>query len=146
MTIKTGGGGDYGETVVSACRLLQYFQSPDKNSRDISRYIYKILRYFKIVVCLFDYFCRNPQRYSVDPYLRNTAINDWSHNVVRMFLDIYVFADTCIYTRWFKYDREKLWLVYTQIVPVIFEPPYIYIWPLPLLWWRYLLLKFVQVF
>ena len=32
----------------------------------------------------------------------------------------------CIYTRWFKYDRDKLWLVYTQIVPVIFEPPCIY--------------------
>jgi hypothetical protein len=28
-----------------------------------------------------------------------------------------------IFTRWFKYDRDKLWLVYTQIVPVIFEPP-----------------------
>ena len=28
-------------------------------------------------------------------------------------------------TRWFKYDRDKLWLIYTQIVPVIFEPPYI---------------------
>jgi hypothetical protein len=27
------------------------------------------------------------------------------------------------YTRWFKYDRDKLWLVYTQLVPVIFEPP-----------------------
>ena len=27
------------------------------------------------------------------------------------------------YTRWFKYDRDKLWLVYTQKVPVIFEPP-----------------------
>jgi hypothetical protein len=26
-------------------------------------------------------------------------------------------------TRWFKHDRDKLWLVYTQIVPVIFEPP-----------------------
>jgi hypothetical protein len=25
-------------------------------------------------------------------------------------------------TRWFKYDRDKLSLVYTQIVPVIFEP------------------------
>jgi hypothetical protein len=29
--------------------------------------------------------------------------------------------DIC--TRWFKYDRDKLWLVYTQIIPVIFEPP-----------------------
>jgi hypothetical protein len=28
-----------------------------------------------------------------------------------------------IVPRWFKYDRDKLWLVYTQIVPVIFEPP-----------------------
>jgi hypothetical protein len=26
-------------------------------------------------------------------------------------------------TGWFKYDRDKLWLVYTQSVPVIFEPP-----------------------
>jgi hypothetical protein len=26
-------------------------------------------------------------------------------------------------TRWFKYDRDKLWLVYAQSVPVIFEPP-----------------------
>jgi hypothetical protein len=31
------------------------------------------------------------------------------------------------YTRWFKYDRDKLWLVYTQIVPDIFEPPCIYL-------------------
>jgi hypothetical protein len=31
------------------------------------------------------------------------------------------------YTRWFKYDRDKLWLVYTQIVPVIFEPPCTYV-------------------
>ena len=29
-------------------------------------------------------------------------------------------------TRWFKYDRDKLWLVYTQIIPVIFEPPCIF--------------------
>jgi hypothetical protein len=25
--------------------------------------------------------------------------------------------------RWFKYDRDKLLLLYTQIIPVIFEPP-----------------------
>jgi hypothetical protein len=31
------------------------------------------------------------------------------------------------HTRWFKYDRDKLWLVYTQIVPVIFEPPSSYL-------------------
>jgi hypothetical protein len=29
-------------------------------------------------------------------------------------------------TMWFKYDRDKLWLVYTQIVPVIFKPPCTY--------------------
>ena len=33
-----------------------------------------------------------------------------------------------LYTRWFKYDRDKLWLVYTQIVPVIFEPPCTWQW------------------
>jgi hypothetical protein len=33
---------------------------------------------------------------------------------------------TTEYTRWFKYDRDKLWLVYTQIVPVISEPPCTY--------------------
>jgi hypothetical protein len=37
-------------------------------------------------------------------------------------------------TRWFKYDRDKLWLVYTQIVPVIFEPPCILKQPT---WCRY---------
>jgi hypothetical protein len=26
-------------------------------------------------------------------------------------------------TKWFKYDRDKLWLVYTKSVPVIFGPP-----------------------
>jgi hypothetical protein len=36
---------------------------------------------------------------------------------------IYTHTHTHTHTRWFKYDRDKLWLVYTQIVPVIFEPP-----------------------
>jgi hypothetical protein len=31
---------NYKETVVSARRLLQYFQLPDKNSRDIPRYFF----------------------------------------------------------------------------------------------------------
>jgi hypothetical protein len=30
-------------------------------------------------------------------------------------------------TRWFKYYRDKLWLVYTQSVPVIFEPSCIFL-------------------
>ena len=29
----------------------------------------------------------------------------------------------CGTTRWFKHDRDKLWLVYTLIVPVMSEPP-----------------------
>jgi hypothetical protein len=31
-------------------------------------------------------------------------------------------------TRWFKYDRDKLWLISTQSVPIIFEPPCIYVY------------------
>ena len=46
--------------VVGARRLLQSFQLPPKNSRDISSYIYNILRYFKIVMYLFHYYSRNP--------------------------------------------------------------------------------------
>ena len=61
------------ETVVSARRLLQYFQLPDKNYRDISRYIHRIyfLRYFKTVMYLFHCFSQNPERWSVEPSLRN---------------------------------------------------------------------------
>ena len=37
--------------------------------------------------------------------------------------NVCIITDLQSRTRWFKYDRDKLWLVYTQIVPVIFEPP-----------------------
>jgi hypothetical protein len=40
--MKTGGGGDYNETVVRAQKLNQYFQLLYKHSRDISRYIYTV--------------------------------------------------------------------------------------------------------
>jgi hypothetical protein len=45
------------------------------------------------------------------------------------FQTLFTYAPIClyIYTRWFKYDRDKLSLVYTQRVLVIFEPPCIYI-------------------
>jgi hypothetical protein len=42
-----------------------------------------------------------------------------------------MFCNVCVCfcnTRWFKYDRDKLWLVYTQIVPAIFKPPCTYIY------------------
>ena len=55
------------QPVVSARRLQQYFQLPDKNSRHISKHIYKFLRYFKIITYLFHYFSRNPKRYSAEP-------------------------------------------------------------------------------
>jgi hypothetical protein len=31
------------------------------------------------------------------------------------------------YTRWFKYDRDYLYINKSQFVPVIFEPPFIYL-------------------
>jgi hypothetical protein len=40
----------------------------------------------------------------------------------------FLWKSNVLHTTWFKYDRDKLWLVYTQIVPVIFEPPCISVW------------------
>jgi hypothetical protein len=34
-------------------------------------------------------------------------------------------------TRWFKYDRDYLCVNKSQFVPVIFEPPCIYVQPFP---------------
>jgi hypothetical protein len=62
------------EAVGSARRLLQYCQLPDKNSLDISRDIWNFSRYFKIFICLFHDFSRNPWRCSAEPWLGNTAI------------------------------------------------------------------------
>jgi hypothetical protein len=45
-----------------------------------------------------------------------------------LFLALVPLTEYHVYTRWFKYDRDKLWLVCTQIVPVIFEPPCVYIY------------------
>jgi hypothetical protein len=58
--------------------------------------------------------------------------NSWLRRVVGMYTECVLFEvhaeaeetiDYWVYTRWFKCDRDKLWLVYTQIIPVIFEPP-----------------------
>ena len=51
---------NYENTFVSARRLLQYFPLPDKNSRDILRYIYNFLRFFKIIMHIHHYFSQNP--------------------------------------------------------------------------------------
>jgi hypothetical protein len=55
-----------------------------------------------------------------------TLINystDCTSNIFHMLNTNTATRRNVIYSRWFKYDRDKLWLVYTQIVPVIFEPP-----------------------
>ena len=45
----------------------------------------------------------------------------------RLILKNFPMTNTSVFnTRWLKYDRDKLWLVYTQIVPVKFEPPCIW--------------------
>ena len=44
-------------------------------------------------------------------------------SVPELYFSAWVVRQCLNCTRWFKYDRDKLWLVYTQIVPVIFEPP-----------------------
>jgi hypothetical protein len=61
-----------------------------------------------------------------------TVQNEW--NSVNIFSRDFPFQFplinlqlSLVCTRWFKYDRDKLWLVYTQIVPVIFEPPCIWL-------------------
>jgi hypothetical protein len=51
---------NYKKTVFRARRLLRYLQLSDKNSRDISRYIYNFFAVFRIVMYLFQYFSRNP--------------------------------------------------------------------------------------
>jgi hypothetical protein len=56
---------NYKEMVVRSRTLLHYFQLTDKNSRDIWRYMYELLRCFTIVMYLFHYFFRNPRRCSV---------------------------------------------------------------------------------
>jgi hypothetical protein len=58
---------------------------------------------------------RNASKYSDNESARNKLLRSASTP-----FDYTYFTLT---TRWFKYDRDKLWLVYTQIVPVIFEPP-----------------------
>jgi hypothetical protein len=55
---------------------------------------------------------------------RNTSYMTVQRNEEKNGCALILFYNYC--TRWFKYDRDKLWLLYTQIVPVIFEPPCIY--------------------
>jgi hypothetical protein len=75
------------------------------------------------------------------------AIRSWKPTAVHVTVKSFILLDCCtikwlckrllkcykikqystqLYTRWFKYDQDKLWLVYTQIIPVIFEPPCTY--------------------
>ena len=54
--------------------------------------------------------------YPGPPTMPVTVTNGISHNST-------IYTNAALSTRWFKYDRDKLWPVYTQSVPVIFEPP-----------------------
>jgi hypothetical protein len=58
--------------------------------------------------------CHVPPSFNMGPSASNPTLTQSTQ---------LIFKD---YTRWFKYDRDKLWLVYTQIVPVIYEPPFNY--------------------
>jgi hypothetical protein len=58
--------------------------------------------------------------------MTGTNCDLFTHKSSRSYLNHLVYIHIWIYTMWFKYDRDKLWLDYTQIVPVIFEPPCIY--------------------
>jgi hypothetical protein len=68
--------------------------------------------------------------YEVRSNLYYTQVRYYLHVQVNAYLSWPVCSNTLrglfLSTRWFKYDRDKLWLVYTQIFPVIFEPPCIY--------------------
>ena len=60
--------------------------------------------------------------YHLFPF-RRLLLSFCSRRVSCHFVPMFICCISLTYTRWFKYDREKLWLVYTQTVPVIFEPP-----------------------
>jgi hypothetical protein len=59
-----------------------------------------------------------PKNYKCSAWKRHCNVTIISYALLYRQLD-----DDDDDTRWFKYDRDKLWLVYTQIIPVIFEPP-----------------------
>jgi hypothetical protein len=59
----------------------------------------------------------------LETVFRNLDMKSGAHKVFSCTLAV-------LYKRWFKYDQDKLWLVYIQIVPVIFQPPCIYKWTL----------------
>jgi hypothetical protein len=88
------------------------------------------LRWASAELCLVTMRCIS--FYKANNLNTHTHTHIYIYICVCVCVHIYICIYICvyIYTRWFKYDRNKLWLVYTQIVPVIFEPPctYIYIY------------------
>jgi hypothetical protein len=51
------------------------------------------------------------------------SVHRQSGSLTAIILHVLISCKMTWDTRWFKYDRDKLLLFYTQIVPVIFEPP-----------------------
>jgi hypothetical protein len=58
----------------------------------------------------------------------NLPIVSTNINSSRNYIKVWSLTAFEYYTKWFKYDRDKLWLLYTQIVLVIFEPPCTWTW------------------
>ena len=56
-------------------------------------------------------------------FLWTTFVQKYQHLGCEHYFTVLINNEDLDFTRWFKYDRDKLWLVYTQSVPVIFEPP-----------------------
>jgi hypothetical protein len=106
-----------------------------KSSRSYLNHLVYIYTYIYVYtyICIYSYMCVYIYKV-VQIWLRQTVtcLHTNSPGHIWTTLYIYIHIYVYIYIRWFKYDCDKLWLVYTQIVPVIFEPPcvyiYIYMW------------------
>jgi hypothetical protein len=94
--------------------------------------IYMELAPCKIWIWSLFVFCASPEELWVNRCLSHTVIKPWLLPCFALSLinlqdnskgqANILEGDIVDHTKWFKYDRDKLWLVYTQIVPVIFEP------------------------
>jgi hypothetical protein len=56
-------------------------------------------------------------------YVTSLLVGPRTERYICYEVKLVLYVDGMFNTRWFKYDRDRLWLVYTQSVPVIFEPP-----------------------
>jgi len=106
-----------------------------QSSRDVCDPIYKQQLKVQVNLNIFKNACPFqlqhadgvPRVLSIVPYYAPRRTR-FKNTLVRKFLDInnlyyFMFHDGVLYTRWFKYDRDCLWVNLATSVPVIFEPP-----------------------